>query len=145
MTEDGVRSPETETGPQIRILVVDDELPIRTMVKAMVQPQVREVDIAGGPEEALAILERGQGKYHVLLTDNNMGPERNEGLELARRAKERFPHLVCALMTGAGILPDRTTLERSGIEIAFEKPFRMQTLTDFISKIEEVISQRSNQ
>lgn len=145
MTEGGVISPELETGPQIRILVVDDGLPIRKMVKAMVQFVVKEVDIAGNPEEALAMLEEGRGKYNALLTDNNMGPTGNEGLELARRAKERFPDLVCALMTGAGILPDKTTLERNGIGFVLEKPFRMQAITDLISGMKEVISQQSNQ
>lgn len=145
MTEGGVISPESETGPQIRILIVADDVKIRTMLETMAELKVQEMDTAGSMEEALTILNREPGKYNALITDKDLGKE-DKGLELARRATEQFPGLVCGLIIrGATLLIDDEILKKSGIRFVFRKPFEVRTVTGIIERIGRVISQQSNQ
>jgi CheY-like chemotaxis protein len=77
----------------MRILWVDDELPIREIGAAWLVRAGHTVDTAGNNKEALAHYENGH--YDLVLTDaehlEDVGPDGEEGLELARVVRKRNP------------------------------------------------------
>ncbi len=81
----------------LRVLVVDDEAPIRRLIDRTLQRAGYLTATAGSGIEALAVGERF-GPVDLLVTDMNM-PEMN-GAELARRLRFDHPDLKVLYFTG---------------------------------------------
>jgi len=81
-----------------RILVIDDEPHIRTLVEAFLSQDGHEVDLAVNGKEGLTLIERNH--YDLLLTDVVM-PEK-DGLELIMDLKGRVPRIRVIVMSGGG-------------------------------------------
>ncbi|MEO6741196.1 MAG: response regulator [Chthoniobacteraceae bacterium] len=82
------------------ILVVDDELPMRQMVSAMLRAFGCRVVAAADGEEALrAISALGAPEIDMLLTDYRMPGMLGD--ELAKRFHEAFPAAGIIVMSGA--------------------------------------------
>ena len=81
-----------------RILVVDDEEPLRTLVARGLSLDGHSCLTASDGAEALDILEAEQGRFDLLLTDIRM--PLMDGIALALAAKQEFPQLTIILMTG---------------------------------------------
>jgi DNA-binding NtrC family response regulator len=71
------------------ILVVDDELPITMLCKAILQQAGFSVLTADGSSEALKICTQHEGAIDLLLTDLILPPP---GFQLASRSNQ-FPHV----------------------------------------------------
>ncbi len=80
------------------VLVVDDQAPVRSIVREILQPTGYLVLEAGGGEEALRICAGQEGPIHLLLTDVVM-PEMS-GPELARRLACMRPEMRVLYMSG---------------------------------------------
>ena len=80
-----------------RILVVDDEEPIREIVCSMLTAQGKYTCLqASSGEEALALLESGE-QFALMLSDLMMTGM--DGLALLERAKERTPDMPVVMVT----------------------------------------------
>ncbi|MBI4506824.1 MAG: response regulator [Chloroflexi bacterium] len=79
-----------------RIVVVDDEAGVRAFLAIALRLDGHRVVEARDAEEALALLTAAAAD--LLITDHGMPGM--HGLELARRVKERWPHLPVILCTG---------------------------------------------
>src|ERR1019366_10198590 len=84
-------------GRTYRVLIVDDEKPIRLLVDRILRQASNETVLAASGPDALAILDT-HPPFDLLLTDLRM-PEMN-GDELARRAWLRMPELKVLYLTG---------------------------------------------
>ncbi|REJ80683.1 MAG: response regulator [Acidobacteria bacterium] len=87
----------TEPGLGERILVVDDDERIRSLIVQVLRRAGYEVVEAASGEEALAILDRGNRAFDLLCTDAVMPGMSGE--ELARQYAQRYPGgrvLVCS-------------------------------------------------
>ena len=81
-----------------RVLVVDDEGHVRSMLCDLLAQWGCEADGVTNPVEGLRLLEGGG--YDVLLTDFRM-PDMT-GVELVERARERDAGLRVIMLTGSG-------------------------------------------
>ncbi len=79
-----------------RVLVADDDEPIRRLLTRVLSRNGYECDEAADAEEALAQLERGG--FSVLLCDIDMPGL--SGLELLEGLTERYPDLATVMVTG---------------------------------------------
>ena len=121
--------PETTIAPPASvILVVDDDALINMNTVDMVQDLGHTVLEAYSGKEALAILESGK-QIDVLITDYAMPGM--TGVELANRARERFPDLPILLATGYADLPSGTTTDLPRLA----KPYQQADLATHISKL----------
>ena len=116
---------------KLKILVVDDEENILKSVSAFLEMSEYEVETASRPSRALKKLEKGG--FQVLLTDVRM-PEMS-GLELAERARERFPDLTLLLMTAFGNIRDAVAAMRKGAFDYLSKPVDGEELLAILEKI----------
>jgi signal transduction histidine kinase len=114
----------------VRILVVDDELPL---LEAVVETLCRHGYQARGvvaAEDALAALRTGT--CDVLLTDLMM-PGMG-GMALVREALRIDSELVCIVMTGYGSVDAAVEAMKSGAADFILKPFKSSTLEPIIAR-----------
>jgi PAS domain S-box-containing protein len=114
------------------VLVVDDEGPVRTVVTQGLRQAGYDVVSAGGPAEALRIIDDGFFP-DLLLTDVRM-PEMS-GVELDREVRSRCDGVRTLFMSGYSeeILAPSGVLEE-GIEF-LGKPFRLPHLLKRVRKM----------
>lgn len=109
-----------------RILVVDDEEPIRDLYAQVFSRAGYEVRTAGSAEEALEILDHES--YWVMFLDLNL-PGMN-GVELCRRIRTDLPMAIPFAVTGYASLFELTDCRDAGFEDYFTKPVGLSQLLD---------------
>jgi len=112
------------TSQPARILVVDDEKNIQTMLKIMLTREGYEVDTASGGLEALDKIR--VAFYPLIITDIKM-PDIS-GLDLLKQAQELSPLSIFILITA--FASNETPLEamRHGAYDYITKPFQMDEI-----------------
>lgn len=94
--------PEAAPGGTERLLVVEDEAPVRMLVGAALQRRGYQVVLAASGPEALQRWEEYQGRFDLLVTDMVM-PQGMTGLELGRRLRGKNPELKIIYMSGYSV------------------------------------------
>jgi PAS domain S-box-containing protein len=111
-----------------RILVIDDEPIVTTMLETLLQMLNYQVSTCNKPSEALALLRKNPDDYDLVITDRIM-PEMN-GLEVAAEIHGLRPQLPILLSTGLkGALTDED-LRKAGIRELLEKPVEITKLAE---------------
>ncbi|MGZ8428299.1 MAG: HD-GYP domain-containing protein [Candidatus Deferrimicrobiaceae bacterium] len=112
-------------GRDLRLLVVDDEEFIRTVIRERMEIEGFFVDEAQDGRQALAKL--GMGGYSVLLTDIRM-PEM-DGIALLQEASRRFPDMARIVMTAYAELDTAVAAMKNGAFDYILKPFSFDVLS----------------
>ncbi|MBI3075645.1 MAG: response regulator [Deltaproteobacteria bacterium] len=110
--------------PDERILVVDDDPEMLDLCVDLLRLDGFDLVTAPDGERALAVLEREP--VDLLLTDIMM--PRLDGLELFRRARERYPTLSGIAITGRGDTDTAIRALRLGMAGFLAKPFTVEQL-----------------
>ncbi|WP_306223030.1 response regulator [Bosea beijingensis] len=118
-----------------RILVVDDEEPLRQLVARGLSLDGHSCLIASDGAEALDILDAEQGRFDLLLTDIRM--PLMDGIALALAAKQQFPELTIMLMTGYAEQRERAKSLESIVAEVMAKPFTIAELRATVMKVIE--------
>lgn len=85
-----------------RILLLDDEETIRTVMTAMLRKAGYEaVAVANGAE---AFQQLSEARFDLLICDINLGDE--DGLEILEQVKAQHPNLPVIMLTGLGFDED---------------------------------------
>jgi len=137
------REPAPTTGPgspaperarsRRRLLVVDDEEPVREVVVRMLQGQGYEVLGARHGEEALTYLEQVGGSVDLVITDLVM-PVMG-GRELTAELRRRYPNLPVVWMSGHPSEVELRSADRTK-ELAFlQKPIPPGVLSETIARV----------
>lgn len=103
-----------------KILVVDDELEIVSVIQRYLKMEGYDVDVCQNPNEALTQLETGN--YKILITDLVM-PELT-GPELIREAKKSNAFLQVIAITGYATVENLMLAFKYGANNCFFKPFK---------------------
>jgi CheY-like chemotaxis protein len=114
----------------LRILVVDDEEPIRRFVQRVVTEGGHQPTLAVDGDDAVAVA-KAQGPFDLLLTDVNM--PNMMGDELARRLRQDDPSLKVLYLTGFSdlLFKEKVTLWED--EAYLDKPCSVRGLLEAIS------------
>lgn len=107
-----------------RILIVDDEITVLTMLQKHLTKQGYEVISAENGQEALSVLEKEA--VELVLTDLCM-PDM-DGLQMMVEIKKQHPLLPIILCTGQGTIESAVSAIRLGAFDYLEKPIRTQML-----------------
>jgi DNA-binding response OmpR family regulator len=115
-----------EAAAVARILIAEDEEPVRALVACALVQEGHEVSVAADGAEALDLLQREGGRFDLLLTDIKM--PMMDGIALALASARDFPALPVVLMTGYTDQRERA----SGLEVLIRdviaKPFTLAEL-----------------
>ena len=105
--------------PCLRILVVDDEQPVRETLAEMLVAVNHKVELAGGGQEAVQKLRTGN--FDFVFTDLAM-PEM-DGWETARMIRKDWPNVRIVLVTGYGPTTAPPSGEEDLVDAIIGKPF----------------------
>ena len=105
--------------PPLRILVIDDELPVRETLAEMLVAVKHRVELAGGGQEALQKMR--QHTFDFVFTDLAM-PEM-DGWETARSIRKGWPDVKIVLVTGYGPTTTPPPGEEHLVDAIIGKPF----------------------
>jgi DNA-binding response OmpR family regulator len=83
-----------------KILVVEDDLLIQSVVEEALKEGGFEIDIASSAEQAIEKLDGVVGSYRALVTDINLGRDKLRGWEIARHARKIDPGFSVVYMSG---------------------------------------------
>ncbi len=111
--------------PAERILIVDDEDPIRDFVSVMLSSANFVCTQAGSGKEALALLDSGE-EYELMLSDLMMPGM--DGIALLEAAKERFPDMPVLMVTAVTDVSVALGAIRNGAYDYLLKPFERDQL-----------------
>jgi len=117
-----------------RILVVDDEEALRTVLSGELASEGYEVQSAGDGDEAIAIL--GKQMFDLVLLDIKM--PRVTGFDVLRHIKEKHPTTKVVMLTGFADLKNAIESKKLGAEDFVSKPY---DLIDLLTTIERVLSE----
>lgn len=121
-----------------RILIADDEEPLRLLVGRAIAMDGHEIVTAEDGAEALEILTEQEGRFDLLLTDIKM-PIMN-GIALALAAARDFPDLTILLMTGYADQRERATGLNAIVHDVVTKPF---SVADIRTAVADALASRS--
>ena len=117
-------APEASASPSLpgrsgRVLVIDDEMEVRCVLRDMLAPCGHSVLEADSAEAGLALLESEM--VDVILTDISMPGM--SGWDVAAACQRRFPHIPLGFVTGWGDRLDEQETARAGVRFIVSKPF----------------------
>ncbi len=119
----------------LRILVVDDDEPLRGLLREYLREKGMFVQTCRDAEEAMEVLGREKENFDVVLTDLVL-PGKG-GLEILRSAKQRDEDTQVVIMTGYASLETAIDSMRSGAFDYITKPFKLVEIEIVLSKISE--------
>lgn len=114
-----------------RILVVDDEEPIREIVASMLGAAGYRCKQAGSGMEALAVLASGD-EFELMLSDLMMADL--DGIGLLERTKEKYPDMPVVMVTAVHDISVALAAIRNGAYDYLLKPFEREQLLNTVSR-----------
>jgi CheY-like chemotaxis protein len=131
-------------GPKGRVLVVDDEPPIRALVAKIVERAGHPVDVARDGAEAIEKLE---AQYYSVVVVDLMMPN-VDGYGLIDYLKTRGGRRPAIIVVSAGDTAALRRLDGAVVHSILRKPFDIDVLGDLISaatkSMEEVEAEQSS-
>lgn len=117
-----------------RILVVDDEAPIRDVMRKMLERAGHVVIEAGDGLEAMQVFEASP--TDLVITDILMPDQ--EGLQTIMELRRDYPDLKIIAISGGGVVGPQTYLrmaEGFGADRTLSKPFTMNDLLEAVREL----------
>src|SRR5580692_12317835 len=135
-----VRKPDLSADPRnenaarvrrpARVLVVDDETPVRAMIAAALEREGYTVELAGGGREALDALE--MNTFNLVLTDIVM--QDVNGIALLERIHALQPNLPVVMVTAVHDISVAIDSMRRGAYDYLLKPFEREQLLNTVER-----------
>ena len=116
-----------------RILVIDDQEPIRRIVRRALETEGFEVLDASDGELGMTLLDRAQAPVDVVITDIFMPGM--DGIQTLREIRKRFPSIRVIAISGgdsSGLLDLRQDAELLGAVKSVHKPFTAREIVDAV-------------
>ena len=114
----------------MKILVADDEINMRKVLRAMLQIEGYDVVVAEDGEQALTMLR--ERAADVLITDLRM--PRRDGLSLLDAVRKEFPEVPVIMMTAHGTVDSAVAALRRGAFDYILKPFDQSEMKMVVAK-----------
>lgn len=116
-----------------RILLVDDEEPVRGFLKRGLELDGHTITTAVDGSDGLDRLASASGAFDVLVTDIRMPIM--DGIALALAAKRDYPDLLIILMTGYAEQRERAKGLEAIVEDVLAKPFSLGDIREAVSSV----------
>ena len=107
-----------------RILVVEDEPSILSVLSTLLRSEGYEVDPMLGGDKALGALKKNS--YDLMVSDIRMSPV--DGMELLRLARKEFPEMAVIMVTAYGSVETAVDAMKYGAFDYVTKPFKVDEL-----------------
>jgi two-component system cell cycle sensor histidine kinase/response regulator CckA len=112
-------------------LLVDDEPPIRTFLRAILEAEGFQCLEAESAPDALKVIRRIDGRIDLVITDIKM-PGEMDGIDLAQSLRMSYPILPVILISG---FADEHSSDHTLEEFTFiQKPFAPRAIAEAAAK-----------
>lgn len=115
---------------QARILVIDDEQPVREVLSRCLSTFNHQVIEAHSGEHGLELFK--QKKFDLVLTD--LGMPNLSGWEVCKAIKKIDPKTPVGMITGWGMELDETRQKESGVDFVVSKPFDYTKILNMVAE-----------
>ena len=115
---------DTSDNAGSKVLVVDDEVRMRSSVGDLLQAYGHQCELAAGGEEALGLLSTGS--IDLMLLDLNMPGI--DGYQVMREVKENYPDTDVIVVSGETTFESATEALRCGAQDFLRKPYAPEEL-----------------
>lgn len=119
---------------QARILVIDDEDPVREILTKILLSKGYQVATASNGEEGIQRFK--QEAFDLVFTD--LGMPKISGWEVGKRIKQLNPKIPVAMITGWGMELNREKMKENGIDLVVSKPFNFEEVVKIVSEALEL-------
>jgi len=119
-----------ELDAQAKILVVDDDKPVREVLREILLGEGYHVDCAGGGAEALE--QAKAGTYDLVITDVRMGDM--DGLTLLRELNDLAPAPQVIIITAWPSMDDVLASVRARAANYIVKPFEVRQVCQIVAQ-----------
>lgn len=116
---------------QPRILVVDDEMEVRELLRDILESEGCKAILADSGQRALTLFD--SGKFDAVFTDIGM-PEMS-GWELAHAVRERDDQVALAVITGWGEAVGSSEQKEAQVDWVVTKPFDISRIAELASEV----------
>ena len=113
------------------VLIVDDEVGIRTALRVNFSRGGWTVETASGVKEATRLLE--SRSFQLVVSDMRMAD--GDGLDVMRSARSASPDVAVILLTAYGSVPDAVHAMRSGAFDYLSKPISFEQLEEAAARV----------
>jgi CheY-like chemotaxis protein/glycine cleavage system H lipoate-binding protein len=113
---------------KVKILIVDDELPVCRSISRVLEPEGYAVDTALSGKEALSKEE--ENRYDMMLVDLMMPGM--SGMDLIKSVKEKRPDMVMIMITGYPTMKTAVESVKLGAFDYIPKPFTPEELRSLV-------------
>jgi CheY-like chemotaxis protein len=108
------------------VLVVDDETPVREIIRMILSRENFDILCADGADAAFSQIQSCHGRVDLILTDLCMPGV--SGATFVERLRKRHPHLPVVILTGTDSPRDFPDSLRERVQGVLTKPFDAATL-----------------
>jgi signal transduction histidine kinase len=130
----GAAQEETPTSSyRAKILVVEDEEPVRELLRDILESEGHAVTLASSGQEALSVYD--SVKFEAVFTD--LGMPGMSGWELSRAIRERDSRMPIAIITGWGEGVSSGDQEAARVDWVVTKPFTTSRIVELAHEVSE--------
>jgi len=131
--EEAVDSQPIKKGRRARILVIDDDEFVRSVLSRTLAQADHQVTLAEDGRKGVQLFK--EGEFDVVLTD--LGMPGVSGWEVCRMIKEISPHTPVGMVTGWGDEKNRSKMEECGLDFFISKPFDFAQILNVVAETME--------
>jgi two-component system cell cycle sensor histidine kinase/response regulator CckA len=131
--EEAVDPQPIKKGIKARILVIDDEEFIRSVLSRTLAQADHQVTLAEDGRKGVQLFK--EGKFDIVLTD--LGMPGMSGWEVCRMIKEVSPRTPVGMITGWGDERNRSKMEEYGLDFFISKPFDFAQILNVVAETME--------
>jgi CheY-like chemotaxis protein len=120
----------------LRILCIDDDHRVSTMLQTLLSSDHHSVEVANGGEKGVEVFrkakQRGQ-PFHVVITD--LGMPKVDGRQIVRTVKKESPETPVIMLTGWAATIDGEGGLPKGVDAVVSKPPTMDRLLEVLAQV----------
>jgi signal transduction histidine kinase/ActR/RegA family two-component response regulator len=131
--EEAVSLQTIKQGRQARILVIDDEEFVRSVLSRTLAKVNHQVTLAANGEKGVQLFK--EGKFDMVLTD--LGMPGMSGWEVCRMIKKISPDTPVGMITGWGAEMSQSKMEEYGLDFLISKPFDLNQILNVVAETME--------
>jgi len=128
----------TRRAKEARILVIDDEESVRSVLSRILSQVNHQVTVAKDGGEGLQLFK--EKEFDIVLTD--LGMPDMSGWDVCKAIKKLRARIPVGMITGWGMELDQTKKEESGLDFVIPKPFDFHQILKVVDETMESTEKR---
>jgi CheY-like chemotaxis protein len=127
----------TKEGSKAKILVIDDEESVRSVLSRVLSQVNHQVTVAENGEEGIRLFK--EKEFDIVLTD--LGMPGMSGWEVCRAIKKMSPRTPVGMITGWGMEVGQDKMKEYELDFLISKPFN---LSQILSVLDETVQSKGS-